>query len=398
MGMVPRVLVGLALIGSGSLLTGCSSPESVSRGLADVDSNVVTTEEFLGLDQWEVVICRIPDEVADPTYATDAERLALDVDALVGRLDGVSEYFARWSHDRYTIEWVPAADVVIDRDETSYDCADRALDASDSATNGVLVVADAQHDVEAPGGWGRRGESCDRPCAARESRRAAYVGASDFVSYWGGDSPLDLIEHEIGHALGWPHSATSAGVGDNHVYDSDLDVMSNSAAPREVDMTRRHAPGVLAFNAWSAGWLDDDEAVVVSLDGIRPGDWQDAVRLVASDSAPSDTRVRMLVVDLGATWLTVEAVADRGDNDHLEEPGVAVHEIVFDSDAPEGRWHVVQSMGTSASHLLGVGDQWSSASSELSIRIGEFTVVDGVLGVDVRVRRDVASDQAPREP
>jgi hypothetical protein len=398
MGMALRVLMGLALIGSGVVVTGCSSSEPVARGLVDVDPNVMSTDEFLGVDRWEVVICRIPDEVKDPTYATDAERLTLDADALAGRLDGVSEYFARWSHGRYSIEWVPAADVVIEPDDTSYDCADRALDASDPTTNGVLVVADAQHDVEAPGGWGRRGERCDRPCAARESRRAAYVGASDFVSYWGDDSPLDLIEHEIGHALGWPHSATSAGVGDNHVYDSDLDVMSNSAAPRELDETRRHAPGVLALNAWSTGWLDDDEIVVVSLDGIRPGDWQDAVRLVASDSAPSETRFRMLVVDLGATWLAVEVVADRGDNDHLDESGVAIHEIVFDSDAPEGRWHVVQPTGTSASHLLGNGGQWSSTSSGLTIRIGEFAVVDGVLGVDVRIRRDAAAEVAPRQP
>jgi hypothetical protein len=388
MGMALRLLAGLALIGSGALVTGCSSSEPVSRGLADVEPNVVTTDDFLGIDRWEVAICRIPDDVADPTYATDAERLVLDVDALVGRLEGVSEYFSRWSHERFSIEWMTAADVVIDSDETSYDCADRALDASDPTTNGVLVVADAQHTVEAPGGWGRRGERCDRPCAARESRRAAYVGASDFVSYWGDDSPLDLIEHEIGHALGWPHSATSVGVGDNNVYDSDLDVMSNSAAPREVDETRRHAPGVLALNAWSAGWLDDDEVVVVSLDDIRPGDWQDAVHLSASDSSPAASRVRLVVIDLGVSWLTVEFLADRGDNDHLPESGVVIHEIVFDTDAPEGRWHVVRPVGPSGSLILDAGRQWTSPDWGLTIRVGEFTLDDGVLAVDVRLRRE----------
>jgi hypothetical protein len=380
--MVLRLLIVSALVG-----TGCTASESSRQDLAGLDS-MVAVDEFLGVDRWEVAICRIPDDVEDPTFATDAERLAIDAEAIAGRLVGVSAYFARWSHDRYDIEWIPAADVMITPDETSYDCADRALDASEPTTTGVLVVADAQHVVEAPGGWGRRGERCERPCAARASRRAAYVGASDFVSYWGDDSPLDLIEHEIGHALGWPHSASAAGVGDSHVYDSTLDVMSNSAAPRDVDPTRRHAPGVLALNAWAAGWWDDSEVAVVSFGDIRPGDWQDAVRVVASDSPPSDSRIRLVVVDLGSNWLSVEVLADRGDNDHLAVSGVAVHEIVFDPDAPEGRWHVVQPVGPSGSLVLDAGRQWTSPDWGLTIRVGEFTLDDGVPAVDVRLRRE----------
>lgn len=391
--MAVRLVAGLALV----VVVGCSSADPGAHGLAGFDSVAVSelvedhADEFLGVDRWEVSICRVPDDVEDPLYVTGAERLAIDVGTIVERLDGVSEYFERWSHGRYAIEWVAAPDVVIDERESSYDCVDRALDASDEFTNGVLVVADAQHAADAPGGWGRRGDRCERPCAASESRRSAYVGASDFVSYWGDDSPLDLIEHEIGHALGWPHSATAAGVGESHVYDSDVELMSNSAAPRDVDDARRHAPGVLALNQWLAGWLDDREVVVLVLDDIRSGDWQDATRLASSDSAPNDERVRLVVIDIGSTLFTIEAVADRGDNDHRRESGVAVHEIVFDDDAPEGRWHVAQTVGAKGGLVLGSGGEWTSANGELSVRLGEITIDDGVMTADLRVRRNAST-------
>jgi hypothetical protein len=142
--------------------------------------------------------------------------------------------------------------------------------------------------------------------------------------------------------------------------------------------------------------LDDSEVAVVSFGDIRPGDWQDAVRVVASDSPPSDSRIRLVVVDLGSGWLTVEVLADRGDNDHLAVSGVAVHGIVFDPDAPEGRWHVVQPVGPSGSLVLDAGRQWTSPDWGLTLRVGEFTLEDGVLGVDVRFRREAGSDVAPR--
>ena len=391
--MSTRLLVGLVLV----VVAGCSSTDPVSRGTSGSNSALVDrfvdeyADEFVGVDRWEVAVCRVPEGVDDPLYETEAERLAIDVETIVERLDGVSEYFSRWSHGRHTIEWQVASDVAIDERGTSYDCVDRALDASDGSTNGVLVVADAQHAADAPGGWGRRGERCDRPCAASESRRAAYVGASDFLSYWGDDSPLDLVEHEIGHALGWPHSATAAGVGESHVYDSDVDLMSNSAAPRDVDDMRRHAPGVLALNAWLAGWLDDREIFVAALDDSRSGDWQDAIRLATSDSAPSDERARLVMIDLGSTLFTIEAIADRGDNDHHRESGVVIHEIVFDDDAPEGRWHVVQSVGTKGGLVLGAGGEWTSETGDLTVRVGEIVIDDGVMTADLRVRRNASN-------
>ena len=51
---------------------------------------------------------------------------------------------------------------------------------------------------------------------------------------------MDLIEHEIGHALGWPHSGYDESA--PNPTQSALDVMSNSAAPRDVHPDRRDGP------------------------------------------------------------------------------------------------------------------------------------------------------------
>lgn len=363
---------------------------SVSPGSTGVGSDLF--DEFSGGDRWEVAICRIPDDSTDPTYVTTAERLGIGTDEIVRRLAGVTDYFSRWSHGRYLIEWAAVADVTIESDEDSYDCVERVVAASADDTAGVLVIADAQHDEGTPGGWGRRGDRCDRPCSVRESGRAAYVGASDFMSYWGADSPLDLIEHEIGHALGWPHSATVRPIEGEHVYDSAVDVMSNSAAPRDVDPARRHAPGVLAVNAWAAGWLDDDEIRLVRVQDRRVGEWSDAIRVVASDSTPDASRVRLVVIDSGDELFTVELLAARGDNDHLPSSGVVVHEIEFDERAPDGRWHVVRSSSSSGTPIVGSGSTWVSPEEGFSIRLGAIsTSDDGVVSVDVRVRRDAPS-------
>lgn len=392
--MAKRLLVTVLLV----VATGCSSSVPWTRGVP-VDERLPDADVIVGVDRWEVAVCRVPDEVADPTYATSAERLAIGTDEIVARLDGVSEYFERWSQGRYTIEWKASPDVAIDADEDSYDCVDRALDASADDTHGVLVIADAQHSVEAPGGWGRRGESCERPCPARTSRRAAYVGAADFTSYWRADSPLDLVEHEIGHALGWTHSATSVAAVDDHVYDSDVDVMSNSAAPWQVDESRRHAPGVLAINAWLVGWLDDREVAYVRLDGVRAGDWQDAIRLSSSDSpAPSgssDGPVRLVVIDTGSSVLTVELIVARGDNDHLERSGAVIHELFVDGDVAEGRRLVVQTVANDGAIVLAAGREWVSADGEVSIRIGEVDEVATTAVTDLRIRRDEPEKERP---
>src|SRR4029079_14252654 len=125
---------------------------------------------------------------------------------------------------------------------------------------------DAGDDEGRPGGFGNPGaEYAKPPCPATTTQRSAYVGASDFSPDWGDRPPMDLIEHEIGHALGWPHSGYDASLPVPE--QSALDVMSNSAAPRDVLPDRRDAPDTLAIDRFSAGWLPASALALVAPTG-----------------------------------------------------------------------------------------------------------------------------------
>ena len=72
----------------------------------------------------------------------------------------------------------------------------------------MLAVADAEHAADQPGGIGSGGDTHRAEAPASAARRWAYVGANDFSADWGDDPPMDLVEHELGHTLGWVHSGT----------------------------------------------------------------------------------------------------------------------------------------------------------------------------------------------
>jgi len=196
-------------------------------------------------------------------------------------------------------------------------CVDNAIAASDGATHGVIAIADAEHNAGRPGGFANPGFACAAPpCPATATRRSAYVGASDFSPDWGDQPPMDLIEHEIGHALGWPHSGYDPSQPEPE--QSALDVMSNSAAPREVMPNRRDAPDTLAINRLSAGWLPVSAVAVVTPTG--------STVTLAPSNGTSGTRLAVISLD-DDRFITVELLVADGFDDHLPASGVAVHLI-----------------------------------------------------------------------
>jgi hypothetical protein len=121
------------------------------------------------------------------------------------------------------------------------------------------------------------------------------------------------VEHEIGHTLGWVHS----GIDADGNYLSGLDLMSNSAAPRDADPDRRDGPGTLAINLFLAGWLPASDVVVATE--------QTTVTLSPWNG---DKGTRLLVLDHGDGGLyTVEVLTADGLNNHLPMSGIAVHEV-----------------------------------------------------------------------
>lgn len=379
--------VGFALLTAVS----CTSLEN-ARTDVSLDDALDRRGTFVveGIDRWGVFVCAVPPDDVQPPFAATDIRIELDPMSLVEALAPVADYFERWSHGRHRIEFVAAERVSIRSTEGPDACVDAALSRASAEITGVLVVADAQHDADAPGGWARPGEKCAARCPATRSGRAVYLGASDFTDFWGDSPPLDLVEHEIGHALGWPHSSISLTAPDGHSYDSPYDVMSDSAAPRRADEARRHAPGVLAVNQLASGWLDEVDVVEYSYDELPVGEWQDAVVLHASDTRRGTRLVAVALPD--GDYVTIELVADRVDGDHLDESGVVVHRVTW-GDEPLHRVLVSTDEGRTLIDAEGQGE-----FDDPYLAVGVERIIGGDdMRVDVRIRR-IAPSVVPRRP
>lgn len=318
----------------------------------------------LGTDRLGVWICHVPLGITDPIYNPVDLRLDLEVRKIAALLsEHVSAYFTALTHGAYVPEFVPEGEVTIAANETNRTCVDRAAERSAGDIDGLVVIADAEHAEDQHGGWGRTGEPCEAAaaCPARVSGRAAYVGGSDFHPDWGAVPAVDLLEHEIGHTLGFPHSGGGNG------YTSAIDVMSNSASPRDVDPDRRDGPGTIAVNRLAAGWLPLASVAVADGAGTFP--------LVPSNSAEGP-RVLVLPID-DARFLTVEALTNTGFDSHLPRSGIVVHEIDQSPTAcrsgtetpclNEYRSQVPVSGTRPFTDLLGDGSTWSGRGWSITV-------------------------------
>jgi hypothetical protein len=323
-GTILTLMTGCAASGS-SVEMGAATASAVSGALrVDPSARSVST----GSDAWDVFVCEIPETATDASFGALPLRLDLspeEVAAIVNR--HVTEYFATLSHGQYQPVFTAVGVVTIRPSDPAQACVDTALAQAAPTANGVLVVGNAEQAEGQPGGFATIGEACDEPpCSAAETGRAVYVGASDFNPSWGDRPPMDLVEHELGHALGWPHSGYDETQQAPHR--SGLDVMSDSAAPRQIDADRRDAPDTLAINRVASGWLPVTDVVLLSPPDTTSATSTDG-QLVQLEPSTGPKGVRLAVVPLGVEeFLTIEWLSADGYNDHLPHAGIAVHHAV----------------------------------------------------------------------
>ncbi|MFM8530502.1 MAG: hypothetical protein ACKOD2_12675 [Ilumatobacteraceae bacterium] len=331
-------------------------------------------------DRLGVWVCHVPVGTTDPIYNPVDFRLDLTDERVADLLNKhVSRYFSGISDGSYRRVFVPSGEIDMAVTDTHRDCVDRAQRGSADDITGLIIVADAEHGETQHGGWGRPGTACSgaASCIARNTGRAAYIGASDFHPDWGVVPAVDLIEHEIGHTLGFPHS------GDGDGYTSNVDLMSNSAAPRDVDPDRRNAPDTLAVNRVAAGWIPLDDVAIAGRSG--------SVRLSPSNTG-AGTRLLVLPID-SLSFLSVEVLGNSGNYSYLPSAGVIVHEIDQRPTACRGgtgtdpclneyRSQVPLSGTRPFTDLLGDGSTWSGRGWNIEIRRG----VDGLWNIDYRHR------------
>ena len=263
-------------------------------------------------------ICHVPADTTAAIYGGLPLRRKLTPAGVATLVSAtVTPYFDAISHGRYHPVFVQGGEVTMAAGDAPRACVDRAIAGAAADTRAVLAVADAEHAPDQQGGFGDAGVVRAAAGPVSVTHRAAYVGAADFSPTWGQHPPMDLVEHEVGHTLGWVHSGTAPGTPEQYL--SALDVMSDSAAPRATDPTSRDAPDTLAIDRVISGWLSAADVTVV-----RAGTTS-TVRLAPS-TGPSGRRLLVLPVGFTA-FLTVERLVPTGHDAHLPHEGIAVHRV-----------------------------------------------------------------------
>lgn len=309
-----------------------------------------------------VWICRVPIGTTAPEYGDLPARHRVDLAGLVAAVEpGITEYFDDLSHGALHLDVAGSGEVRMTVDDGPEQCVATAR-ASTPSAQVVLALADADHAADQSGGYGVPGDAT--------SAGEAYVGG-DELALFPGALRLALVEHELGHALGWVHSGYDPSAEVSARYASAIDVMSDAWAPYRVDQSRRDGPDTLAIDRVIVGWLPVSEVAVV---GMR----RSAFALAPSTGPAVAGASRAAVLPLGPDRFAMfEVLVADGYDWHLPESGVAAHLVVV----ADGAVTEVRPLHAAAPYtdLLQAGDVldvWGR-----TVRIG--ATVDGVVNVTV---------------
>jgi len=239
----------------------------------------------LGEDVWEVWVCDVQDGV-----------LRVNLEEATRALNRhIVPYFNWLSGGMYNPRFISGGSVKADSVQTASSgirgCRDAvtASASADSGANGALIVFDKQNSINT-GSFGLSlnvlpgvTERAEKPVFPDNLRNVQVIGTTvvplfsycsnctrgfglvvNYYDSW-------LVAHEMGHALGFPHSfggyrEISSGLlaGSVDEYDNPMDIMSGSFEGLEdfVASETGLIVGTIAVNRYAAGWIDEDDVIV----------------------------------------------------------------------------------------------------------------------------------------
>ena len=299
-----------------------------------------------GKHYWEVWSCNETDD--GPPTMSPSEFIAVFGPA-------ATNWFTQVSDGSYSPQFVAKGSYSADQ------CLNQAPTVP--ADRGIIAITGGS------GGLGGPGSLLISQSGVRHiGPRRAQIGTIGFPP--GGDlhdAPwiLDILVHEIGHGLGWPH----VPVGDGSHYNNPADVMSGGRMVAGVPMP------TAAFNAYASGWIEPTELSVWEwgTTSIRLGTLKSSRSPMLM--VPSDTQGRFHTISV--TPASVASSAPRGVVVHLVDQtwSDSVGYCVYQQACFLGSHHMNALAPSSATQEFGLIDPILEAGDTLDVGSWKLSVV-----------------------